>query len=201
MCATGAKSDGSRRADDVGVLPALVWLLLQLLPLLLAANRVQLWARVERPVETHALTMLLATQAIASSLLFPWLMHNVRVTVLTLLSSMPFVHLAGVMSQATGAQVLGAAATMTVWLGSLAAWRVVLDGRLKRMVGIAIGSCITVGTPIAAYLRAEFAPIDSSPDLERLLIAVSLVSLVIASMSVLLKSWAERGRYPHHQHN
>lgn len=132
------------------------------LPLALAGFRVPLWARVEGPVEAHAMYLLIVVQVVASSLLFPWLLEDGRVSGLVILSSGPLIQLAGWMGDESLAQIGMAAVGMYVWmLGLLLLSKVTPPN--TQLIAVAMVSTAAIGGMIQIYLRTEFADLATKP--------------------------------------
>ncbi len=133
-----------------------VWLLIQLAPLVLAASRVPLWARVDRPVESYAVQFMLAVQVAASAMLFPWLMATRRSAVAVILVSGVFLQLAGILAAASGFTILTSVTQLWMWLISLALWRTAIRSTRYELVGVALATALSIGAASLIYLQMEF---------------------------------------------
>lgn len=144
-----------KRHNDSFAAPLLVWLLIQLLALILAAARVKLWAQFSAAGETHALDELTVAQFIASSLLFPFLCRSSRSTLATILSSLPMIALAGFLSWSTLERCGWLALNLVLWLAALAAWWRVVEGSPFDLIAVSIAGVMNIAGPIVAYLSIE----------------------------------------------
>ena len=143
-------------SDAARVAPMIVWLLVQVFALLLAAARVPIWARFDAPIESWALCWMLAIQLAASALLFPWLMPDLRAGVCVALISLPFLLLAGLLARNPFTITLRACGVIQLWLAALTAWRIVLTSRTAQLLAAAIVSITTIGAAGVVYLAIEF---------------------------------------------
>jgi len=133
-----------------------VWLLIQLIVLGLCAARVPLWYRAPEPLEHLAVEHLLVAQVIASSLLFPWLMRNVMTAACVIVTSAPFVLLAGMLAETGLSWTARTWGYVALWLAGLAVWTASLHTRRAKLVGGALASVLAVGVPFVRYLESEF---------------------------------------------
>lgn len=147
--------------------PLFLWLVVQLFALSLAALRVPLAARFPPPGEQFAIHTMLATQIIASALLFPFLLRDLPTSVMVILTLAPFVQLASYLSAVPITRAALAALYVGVWLTTLALWRAMLRSRRGQMVGVASAVALSLGGAVIWYVRAESrepGPIDWSAD-------------------------------------
>lgn len=143
--------------------PVLLWMLIQLAALVLAALRIPLAAKYPQPAESLAVHVLMAAQIGSSALLFPYLMRDWR-TVLALMSTTwPFLAAAAALSAVEMTRTAVAAAYVSAWLLGLALWRVALDDDRpsRQMFGVAVAACLAMGGASLFYLRLEFAFVDT----------------------------------------
>jgi hypothetical protein len=133
-----------------------VWLLIQLIVLVLCAARVALWYRAPEPLERLAVEHMLVAQVVASSLLFPWLMRNLMTAACVILTSAPFVLLAGMLAEAGLSSAARAWGYVALWLAGLAACTETLQTRRAKLVGVALAGVLAVGVPLVRYLESEF---------------------------------------------
>jgi hypothetical protein len=138
------------------VAPVLTWSLVQLGALVLSAARVQLWTRMPFPTEAYALWIMLAAQACASAMLFPWLMRNMGSTAFVIGLSAPFLQLAGMLSGTSGWVIAQVMMGMGLWLAALALWNRSLVCSASSLLGVAVATTFTVGGAGLIYLRMEF---------------------------------------------
>ena len=132
------------------------WLLIQLIVLALAAAHVPLWYRAPAAVERVAVEQMLVAQVVTSALLFPWLMRNVMTAACVILTSAPFVQLAGMLSETALTPAARAWAYAATWMVALAAWAAALRSQRAQIIGVALGGAVAVGVPLVRYLRSEF---------------------------------------------
>ncbi len=136
--------------------PAVAWLGVQMLVLALCAARIPLWARFDPPFEGWALHLLAATQVAVSSLLFPWLMHNLRCSLFTITFAIPLLGLATILAQLSGRDFSTASVMLALWLISLALWRLSLRSAAAQLTAVAIASSTTIGGTVFIYVSKEF---------------------------------------------
>jgi len=173
-------SDGDRIAALI------TWLLFQVLALLLAAARVPLWARFGGPIQSWALCWMLVVQVGASALLFPWLMADLRAGASLMLTSLPFILLAGMLSRATVPMTISACAGVLAWLSALAAWKSVLTNRTTQLVAASIASLATIGAACVLYLAIEFNDASISVEKVRGGIWIALGVNLVAGISAVI---------------
>jgi hypothetical protein len=165
------------------IAPILVWSALQIIALLLAANRVQLWARMPQSTENYALPIMLAMQIAFAAMLFPWLMRNARSTAFVFVVGLLFLELAGVLANETGRRIVWAIAQLWMVLLVLTLWRAALTTARAQMIAIAIASCFVIGGACVGYLQMEFT------DAHRSAVAgyFSLGAMAIAAAIILVR--------------
>lgn len=152
ICATGSGGTPS-------CVPALLtWLGIQFLALWLGASGLPLCADPPQPPQRLALGILLVAQVAASALLFPFLLRTVSQTLLILLTSLPFLQLAGFLSVTPHRRLILAGAGLIIWLIGLAIWQRRLTCEKSRLIAIAIATVLAAGGPLLWYLHAEFSP-------------------------------------------
>ena len=144
-----------RKDNDSFAAPLLVWLLIQLLALTLAAARVKLWARFAAAGEIYAFDELIVAQFITSSLLFPFLCRSSRSTLAMILSSVPMIALAGFLSWSGLERCGWIALNLALWMASLHAWWRVVEGSPFALIAVAIAGSMNIAAPIVAYLSVE----------------------------------------------
>ena len=136
--------------------PLLVWLIVQLVALALAAARVPLSANFVRPAESLAVVEMLVVQFGASAMMFPFLLRDARSCLALILTAAPMLQLAGVLCEMSTGRVVGAWTCVAIWLAALTLWRAVLPTR-HRPLGVSIASLLTLGGVICWYISSEFA--------------------------------------------
>jgi hypothetical protein len=163
-------------------IPILVWSALQIISLSISAARVQLWARMISPAENYALQLMLAVQVIAAAMIFPWLMRDARSSAFVILIAAPFLQLAGMLGERSGSEIAWTIFLAWTWLITLALWRTALRGKRAEMIGVAVASCMTIGSACVWYLQNEFADYPFS----QTVIYVGLIALSIIAAATAL---------------
>lgn len=139
--------------------PLFIWLLLQLLALFLSAARVPFFAlkSFPQPAELLSLPLMLTVQVVASAMLFPFLLRDLRVTVMVIAASWPMTLVAGFLTATADTRALAAAAIyLTAWLAGLALWQKALRSARAQAVGVAAATLAVFSGPIFWYLRLEY---------------------------------------------
>jgi hypothetical protein len=175
--------------------PVLVWTAIQLIPLMLSAARVPLWARTNHPIEDHAPFLMLAAQAGGAALLFPWLMQRPRSAAIVMLLALPFMQLAGVLSDTPVTQILMNALAVSLWLASLAFWSTALRTRQAQAIGISVAAAVAFGAACLSYLRAEFTSADTAIPSTAIWISLWVIFAVSALASAVMYR-AQMTSYP-----
>jgi hypothetical protein len=134
-----------------------VWLALQLIVIALGAARVPLAARYPAPAEQLAPHLLLCTQVIVVSLLFPWLLNDVRAAVQALATALPFQLASAYLAGNSAREILGALAFVDGFILVLAVWRPLLRSSFAQSLGVSLASCLTLGGGMLRYLRVEYS--------------------------------------------
>jgi hypothetical protein len=135
--------------------PLLVWLLIQLLALTMAAARVKLWAQFFAGGEIYAVDELIVAQFIGSSLLFPFLCRSSRSTFAMIVSSVSMIALAGFLSWRSLERCGWIALNLALWMAALHAWWRVVKGSPFDLIAVAIAGVMNIAGPIVAYLSLE----------------------------------------------
>lgn len=136
--------------------PIFLWLLVQLIALLIAANDLPLSARYPQPAHLLAIEVMLAVQTAAAGLLFPWVLRDVRAGVLAVLSAWVFVVLAGAMSAVGVNAIFAAASFSTLWMIALWLWNRALSGEAAKRVAVAVAVLLSAGGVMLYYVAIEF---------------------------------------------
>ena len=133
--------------------PLLLWLLLQLSALALAAARVPLAARWPEPAEDIALHFMVAVQLTTSAMLFPWLLRDRWCVLAHILVAGPMLQLASLLSSAATSPFLSAWACVAAWLSMLALWQWIMPPRslLRFVAGL---NLLVLGGALLIYLGA-----------------------------------------------
>lgn len=157
--------------------PLLVWLLIQVGALSVAAFRLPLAAKYPQPAEMQGANVLLAAQIIGLSLLFPFLCRTWNCTIAIAGSAVPLLLVAcGLAGQ--NIAFASAAFFVLLWVAGMACWRAVLTKRWQYVLA-ALLTTYTAGGAVLWYLRGEFilngqlppSPLAFSP----LLAGISLI--------------------------
>ena len=136
----------------------LIWLILQIGALMLAAMRVPLWAHAPAGGEFLALAILGITQILAGALLSPLLNRDCRSTVIGIATVWPMLFLAGFLASASMGSVALVCAYVSSWLFLLAIWRLPLSSTGQHLTLSAIAAVWAAAGPL--YPR----PDDSSSE-------------------------------------
>lgn len=134
----------------------LLWLLVQLAGLALAAFRVPFAAAYPQPAELQAVRLLLVFQFTWASLAFPSLLRSWQMTVVASCSACVTLALAAALAGWSMGQVIPVAGLLTVWLAALTTLRAGLSGRTQLVAAALVGT-FAVGGALVGYLQAEFA--------------------------------------------
>jgi len=163
--------------------PLLIWLMVQLLALLLAAARVPLSANFVQPGEALAVHEMLVAQFAAAAMLFPILLRDARHCLAMMLTAAPMLQLAAVLAPTPTGRVIGAWTSVALWLAALCAWRAALAPRFH-LVAVACANLITVGGLILWYLAREFAGGESP--IARITPLVATLQFIAGTSSISL---------------
>jgi hypothetical protein len=142
--------------------PLLVWLLVQLAALSIAAARVPLAAQYPAAGERLAVYLVLAAQVVAAAALMPWLLTGWRAAAVVAVSAWPFLALACFLSAVPTGDAVALAGYLSGWILCLVVWGTAARSRRVMMCISAVASTLAAGGPLLAYLRAEFTPLDAS---------------------------------------
>ena len=136
--------------------PMAAWVLVQLAALALAALRVPVAAQYPRPEESLAPHVLLATQVIASALLFPFLLRDWLTSIAILAAAWPFAAVAASLSSVPVQRISTAEAYVMTWIVGLALWGVRLRETRAISYAVAVASLLAIGGLALGYLGLEF---------------------------------------------
>jgi hypothetical protein len=136
--------------------PVLLWLLVQLAALSLAALRIPLAAKYPQPAELLATHVMLVAQVAAAALLFPRLMPDWRTAAGVIVTAWPFAVAASALSAASVGATARGEAYVTAWLVALALWSAALPGPRSRLYGVSVAASLSMGAAILWYLAHEF---------------------------------------------
>src|SRR5207247_861276 len=137
-------------------LPLVLWLLIQLASLCLAAARVRVWNRFPLPGEQLATDEMLVAQIIAASMLFPVILSNLSATACCISSTMPFLWLSALLSGASTTGLIVVSTQMVVFLVALRMLARPLKTNYRKLFAIAAVIALTIGLPLLGYLGNEF---------------------------------------------
>lgn len=129
---------------------------LQLAALALSAGRIPLAAQYPQSAEFEAVRVMLAAQFGGLSLLFPWLLPNLRTSIVAAACGWIMLLAAAALGAWPLAQAVPAGAFLTGWMIVLATVRAATPSRLPVPFS-AIASVYIIGGPLVAYLHREFA--------------------------------------------
>jgi hypothetical protein len=136
----------------------LIWIVLHLLALALAAARVPLWAHHPLPRESLATVEVAAVQIISTALLCPVLLPNFPTSCAIVALSLPFVHLAGILAGESEIKLLAVSSLVLLWIGGVALLMGALRTPRAQAVAVALISAMCLGTPLLCYLHNEATP-------------------------------------------
>jgi hypothetical protein len=140
-----------------------IWLAIHLAAISLCVGRFGLWARAPQAVERSGLAILLAFQAAAAALLFPYLLRSISSTLLAVASAWPMAVLASQLSDAPFGTVSGEL-FITLWLVTLHFWSRLLRSPKSEVMGISLAAIYAIGAPILWYLHQEFGAGGNTTD-------------------------------------
>jgi hypothetical protein len=149
----------------ISVISMTIWLLVQIGALALAAFRWQLAITMPRATEQSALAMMLIAQVSCASLLFPFIMRNCKLVIISVVSAWPMAQLAAMLAEVPPPRWIYAEAFVSFWLITLAVWTWALPK--PRIFLTAIAAMFTLGGPILWYLRSEFTTSNFQVDWRR----------------------------------
>jgi hypothetical protein len=88
-------------------------------------------------------------------MLFPFLMRDVKTSLIGILTIAPFVQLSSYLSSVSIARAALAALYVATWLATLALWRAILVSRRSQMLGVAVALALSLGGAVIWYVRAD----------------------------------------------
>jgi hypothetical protein len=147
----------SHHSERISGIALAVWLAVQLATLGAGAGRLQFWARAPDAGEQLALLYMVAAQVVAGSLLFPYLLADLRCTILAIVTAWPMAQLAGIVSDTSAPLFAIAEVYVSMWLLGLFFWSAILRSDWSKLLGAAIATMFAIGGPLLFYLRSEFA--------------------------------------------
>ena len=142
------------------ILPAAalsLFLALQAASLALSAARVEFSAAFASPAEGAAVHQLLVIQAIAITLLFPWVCRTIRSAAVCAASLWPMLVLASLLAGRPAADILAPAMLLPAWLVAMILLSYTLRTERSRLLGLAVAAAWCAAGPLAWYLRLDFA--------------------------------------------
>lgn len=137
--------------------PLAIWLLVQLGVIALAAARVPLAAQYPEPAEWFAPHLLLSTQILVASLLFPLLLRDARCAAAIIATAIPFQVAAAYLAGLSAREIVLPSALADAWLIALALWPPLLQTRRARAVGVGLATFVALGVALLHYVRLEFS--------------------------------------------
>jgi hypothetical protein len=145
----------STNADTV-VLPLIIWLLIQLAAIALAASGVRLAAHFPQPPRSLAVHYMLVAQFVGSAVFLPVLFRGWRSWLAIVLAAGPMVMLAAALARTPIGRVMGSWSEVAAWATMLAACRAILPRRLDVLTALAV--FLSAGGLLMRYLQLEFRP-------------------------------------------
>jgi hypothetical protein len=140
-----------------------LWSSIQCAALLSAATGVRLWPHHPDPPESLALPELVAAQMVGASLLFQLVVPDLPSLMVNLALSVPFLQLAGLLSDAPQDVVWAVTAFVGLWVGGLSGWSQLTRGEPKRAWLICLAGALTVGGVLVWYVRVEAVAQNGGP--------------------------------------
>lgn len=170
-----------RSDDSINPAAVVVWVMIQLITLLVAGMDLPLFARPTEAASRYALIWMASTQFAILSLLFPWLLANLRQSLFIFAATPPFVALAGFMAQAAVESIATVTILILIWLCGLSVWRSILSSPTLGQIGICLASSLCIGGAAVTYLLVEFGDMNRNPILgQRTLFVALLIHLAMA---------------------
>ena len=157
-------------------IPLIVWLLIQLAAIALAASGVPLSANFPRPPQSLAVHEMLIAQFVGSAMFLPVLFRGGWRTWLgVVVAAGPMLMLAAWLARMPMPQVLLLWAEVAAWVTALALWRAVTPRRVDALSALAM--LLSAGGLLVWYLQAEFQSPDGSGLLRVFPLAATLRTL------------------------
>ena len=150
------KAPAEPGAGSTLIVPLVVWMLIQLAALGLAASGVRLSAHLAQPPQSLALDEMLIAQFVGSALFLRVLFRGWRAWLVLVLIAGPMLMLASTMTAVPLSRVMWLWAQVAAWLTALALWRAAAPRRADVIAAIAMMG--SAGGLLLAYLQAEFGP-------------------------------------------
>jgi hypothetical protein len=142
-------------SNAISLAPILIWLLIELGALLLAAFRIPLAAEYPQPAEFYAVRVLLVVQFAWATMLFPSLLRTWAMTLIALCAAWVMLMLAAALSAWHIADVLPVAAFLSLWIVALGMIRAALPWKWQ-MVAAGLASTYVIGGALLWYLQSDF---------------------------------------------
>jgi hypothetical protein len=156
-------------------IPLLVWLLVQLAALILAALRVPLAAQYPQPAEFQAVRVMLGFQFIWATILLGSLLANWRMAVIAICSAWMFLLLAAVLAGWSLIEVVPSAGFLSLWMVVLATIAYAARSMRWRMIFSAVASTYVLGGALLIYLQSDFG--STSPQATNLIYGPLYIAL------------------------
>ena len=137
-------------------IPLVVWLLIQLAAIALAASGVQLSASFPRPPQSLAVPEMVVAQFVGAAIFLPVLFRGWQSWLAMVLTAGPMLLVASRIAPLPMTRVLLLWAEVAAWLTALAIWRAAMPRRTDVIAAAAV--LLSVGGLVFWYLRAEFQP-------------------------------------------
>jgi hypothetical protein len=175
----GASTPPSEPAEKPPIaIVVIVWLLIQLAALALAASGVPLSANFPKPPQSLAVHEMLIAQFVGSAMLLPLLFRarGWRAWLAMVISAGPMLMLAARLTPMSMSHVLVLWLEVAAWLTMLALWRAVVPRDAGSMLA-AIAMLLSAGGLLVAYLAAEFQPDRRIPLIDAFPLLATLQSM------------------------
>ena len=152
------------KSPAASVSPAAIalWLAIQLTAIVLIVTRTKLW--IHGGDDSHAIELMLVMQIGGAALLLPALLPNWRTTICVALAAIPFVQIASLIGAVDGKHLTFGVIALTLWLIALRAALSLARSSLVSATIHVLAVCISIGSVILFYLRAEFSDAGNSID-------------------------------------
>lgn len=145
----------------------MIWAIVQLGALGVAAARIPLTARYSATGEQWAVEVMLVTQVGLSSMIFPQLLRGWRSTGVSIGISWVFMELAAFLTDYSFPNVACGEAFVTIWIFTLAIWNQALSSERSKSFAAAVATTMSFGGVGVSYLLHEFGSNDLAINWQR----------------------------------
>jgi hypothetical protein len=157
------------------IVPLIVWLLIQLAAIALAASDVRLSAKFPEPPRSLAVHEMLIAQFVGAAIFLPVLLRGWRSWLAIAVAAGPMLMLASTVAGTPVGRVAWLWLEVAAWLMTLAAWRAIAPRRTD--IVSAAATFLSAGGLLLWYLHTEFQPGAPAPWLRSLPLVSPLNSL------------------------